>query len=227
MKLAFAIDIQTDTATSEIQFGNIKRPIHKNTSWDIARFETCAQRWLQVSEPNYGVTIANDSTYGHDVTRKQRREGGSYTQIRESILRAPIYPDPTADQGQHSVRTSITVGSSVVESIAEGLRMNLPLRSHSGLHPVEPLLVIGDSNVVVEAIKLAEDGSGDVIVRMYEGAGDRANTEILTKFDYQKVVVVDLLERTLEDQDLLTPVDAGRLQAELRPFKIVTLRFIR
>jgi len=227
MKLAFAIDIQTDSATSEIQFGNIKRPIHKNTSWDIARFETCAQRWLQVSEPNYGVTIANDSTYGHDVTRKQRREGGSYTQIRESILRAPIYPDPTADQGQHIVRTSITVGSSVVESIAEGLRMNLPLRSHSGLHPVEPLLVVGDSNVVVEAIKLAEDGSGDVIVRLYEGTGDRANTEILTKFEYQKVVVVDLLERTLDDQDLLTPVDSARLRVELRPFKIVTLRFMR
>jgi len=227
MKLAFAIDIQTDSATSEIQFGNIKRPIHKNTSWDIARFETCAQRWLHVSEPTYGVTIANDSTYGHDVTRKQRREGGSYTQIRESILRAPIYPDPTADQGQHIVRTSITVGSSIVESIAEGLRMNLPLRSHSGLHPVEPLLVVGDSNVVVEAIKLAEDGSGDVIVRMYEGTGDRANTEILAKFDYQKVVVVDLLERTLDVQDLLTPIDDCRLQVELRPFKIVTLRFIR
>jgi len=80
---------------------------------------------------------------------------------------------------------------------------------------------------VVEAIKLAEDGSGDVIVRMYEGTGGRANTEIFAKFEYQKVVVVDLLERTLEDQDLLTPLDSARLQVELRPFKIVTLRFMR
>ena len=227
MKLAFAVDVQSDSATSEIQFGNIKRPIHTNTSWDVARFETCAQRWLHVSEPTYGVTIANDSTYGHDVTRRQRQEGGSYTQIRESILRAPIYPDPTADQGHHTVRTSITVGSTVVESIAEGFRMNLPLRSHTGSQPVEPLLVIQAANVIVEAIKLAEDGSGDVIVRLYEGTGDRAITDILVNFDYTDVVVVDLLERVLENQDLLNATETGRLQVELRPFKIVTLRFAR
>jgi len=227
LKLAFAIDVQSDSATSEIQFGNIKRPIHTNTSWDVARFETCAQRWLQVSEPHYGVTISNDSTYGHDVTRKQRTDGGSYTQIRESILRAPIYPDPNTDQGHQAVRTSIKVGATVVESIAEGFRMNLPLRSHSGERSVEPLLAVADSNVVIEAIKLAEDGSGDVIVRLYEGIGDRTITNILANFDFEEVVVVDLLEHPNETQHLLKSDGSAHIQLELRPFKIVTLRFVR
>jgi alpha-mannosidase len=227
MKLAFAIDVQSDSATSEIQFGHIKRPIHTNTSWDVARFETCAQRWLEISEPNYGVTIANDSTYGHDVTRKQRVEGGSYTQVRESILRAPIYPDPTADKGKHTVRTSIKVGTNTVDSIAEGFRMNLPLRSHTGANPVAPLIEVEGPNAVVEAVKLAEDGSGDLIVRLYEGVGSRTVTRISTTFEHSQVVVTDLLERTLENQEVLGSVEDGKFQLELRPFKIATLRFVR
>ncbi|MEI7443173.1 MAG: glycoside hydrolase family 38 C-terminal domain-containing protein, partial [Actinomycetes bacterium] len=227
MKLVFALDVQSDTATSEIQFGNIKRPIHTNTSWDVARFETCAQRWLQISEPNYGVTIANDSTYGHDVTRKQRAEGGSYTQVRESILRAPIYPDPNADQGQHVVRTSIKVGTNVVESISEGFRMNLPLRNHTGQNPVKPLIVVENANVVVEAVKLAEDGSGDVIVRLYEGTGDRTLAKISVNFEYENSVVVDLLEREAENQAILMNSQEGKIHLELRPFKIATLRFTK
>ena len=227
MKLAFALDVQSDTATSEIQFGNIKRQIHTNTSWDVARFETCAQRWLQISEPDYGVTIANDSTYGHDVTRKQRVEGGSYTQVRESLLRAPIYPDPLADQGQHRVRTSITVGTNTVDSIAEGFRINLPLRSHAGTNPVEPLIAVESPNVVVEAVKLAEDESGDLIVRLYEGVGSRTVTNISANFDYSQVFITDLLERRLENQTQLRALEDEKIQLELRPFKIVTLRFGR
>ena len=227
MKLVFALDVQSDTATSEIQFGNIKRPIHTNTSWDVARFETCAQRWLQISEPNYGVTIANDSTYGHDVTRKQKAEGGSYTQVRESILRAPIYPDPNADQGHHVVRTSIKVGTNVVESISEGFRMNLPLRNHTGENPVKPLIVVANSNVVVEAVKLAEDGSGDVIVRLYEGTGDRTLAKISVNFEYENLVLVDLLERETQNQGILMNSQDGKIHLELRPFKIATLRFTK
>ena len=227
IKLAFALDVQSDTATSEIQFGNIKRPIHTNTSWDVARFETCAQRWLQISEPNYGVTIANDSTYGHDIIRKQSPEGGAYTQVRESILRAPIYPDPTTDQGQHKLRTSIKVGSTVVDSIAEGFRLNLPLRRHVGANSVEPLIVVANPNVVIEAVKLAEDDSGDLIVRLYEGTGDRTVADISANFEFDEVCLVDLLERKAENQSHISSSEAGKMRLELRPFKIATLRFSR
>jgi len=227
MKLAFALDVQSDTATSEIQFGNIKRPIHTNTSWDVARFETCAQRWMQISEPNYGVTIANDSTYGHDVTRKQSPEGGAYTQVRESILRAPIYPDPTTDQGQHKLRTSIKVGSTVVDSIAEGFRLNLPLRRHVGANSVESLIVVANPNVVIEAVKLAEDDSGDLIVRLYEGTGDRTVADISANFKFDEVCLVDLLERKAENQSHISSSETGKMRLELRPFKIATLRFSR
>lgn len=227
LKLAFAIDVQTATATSEIQFGNVQRPIHKNTSWDVARFETCAQRWLQVSEPNYGVTIANDSTYGHDITRQQRAEGGSYIQVRESILRSPVYPDPNTDQGHHTVRTSIKVGANVVDSIAEGYRLNLPLRAHKGARAVAPLLTVASSNVMVESVKLAEDASGDLIVRLYEAIGDRTVASLATNFDYKSVALINLLEGEVDSQGSLAVKGSGEIELELRPFKFATLRFRR
>jgi alpha-mannosidase len=228
MKLAFAVDVQTAKATSEIQFGHIERPIHTNTAWDVARFETCAHRWLQVAEPNFGVTVANDSTYGHDITRKQLESGRSYVQIRESILRSPVYPDPNTDQGNQTVKTSLKIGSGITDSIAEGYRLNLGLRSHRGAKPVEPLISVANSNVMVESVKLAEDGSSDLIVRLYEGTGSRVSVSISVNFDYSRVALVDLLENELESPPAdLQAHEAGALRLELRPFKIATLRFHR
>lgn len=89
LKLAFPLDIRTDRSTSEIQFGHLHRPIHRNTSWDAARFETVAHRWIHVGEPGYGVAIANDVVYGHDIRGGRTPDGRSMTTARLSLLRAP------------------------------------------------------------------------------------------------------------------------------------------
>jgi len=227
MKLAFAVDVQTSKATSEIQFGHIERPIHTNTAWDVARFETCAHRWLRVAESEFGVTIANDSTYGHDVTRKQLDNGRSFVQIRESLMRSPVYPDPNTDQGKQTVRTSVKVGSSIVDSISEGFRMNLALRSHKGASAVEPLISVEKANVIVESVKLAEDETGDLIVRLYEGLGTRTTSAITANFEYDSVALVDLLESTIADQSNLANLGSNAVELQLRPFKLATLRFAR
>jgi len=121
LKLAFPVDVHAERATSEIQFGHLHRPIHTNTSWDAARFETVAHRWVHVGEPGYGVAVANDSTYGHDVTRSTREDGGTTTVVRLSLLRAPLFPDPTADQGEHRLRVSLRAGATIADAVAEGV----------------------------------------------------------------------------------------------------------
>ena len=88
------VDVHTDHAAYETQFGHVVRPTHENTTWDAARFEVCAHRWVRVADGGYGVGLANDSTYGHDVTRHQRDGGGTYSRVRLSLLRAPLFPDP-------------------------------------------------------------------------------------------------------------------------------------
>ena len=220
LKLSFDLDVLADTAASEIQFGHVRRPVHVNTSWDAARFETVAHRWLHVDEPGFGVTVANDRVYGHDVSRRERAGGGGTTRVRESLLRAPVFPDPSADQGVHVFRHALSTGG-VLDAVAEGYRLNLPLRSRRG-GEVEPLVrVEGAPSVLVEAVKLAEDGSGDVVVRLYEGRGGRATARLVTGFPAAGASRTDLLERPLGVQ----PDDA--LALDLRPFELVTLRIGR
>jgi alpha-mannosidase len=224
LKLAFPLDVHAERATSEIQFGHLHRPIHTNTSWDAARFETVAHRWVHVGEPGYGVAVANDSTYGHDVGRSTRPDDGTTTVVRLSLLRAPLFPDPTADQGEHRMRVSLRVGATIADAVAEGYRLNLPLRTVRGGSAIAPLVSVDSPAVVVEAVKLAEDGSGDVIVRLYEAHGTRAAARITAGFEHSGVVETDLLERPLAEPVALS-ADGTRLR--LRPFRIVTLRYRR
>ncbi|WP_166879665.1 glycoside hydrolase family 38 C-terminal domain-containing protein [Salinibacterium sp. ZJ450] len=227
LKLAFPIDVQAAQAASEIQFGHILRPTHSNTSWDAARFETVAHRWVHVGEPGYGVAVANDSTYGHDI----RRTGeGRSTTVRLSLLRAPLYPDPESDQGEHRMRVAIAPGAGIPEAVEEGYRLNLPLRPVEGVgvEHIAPLVRVDGAGVVVEAVKLAEDQSGDVIVRLYEAHGGRAAATLSADFDATDAVLTDLLERpTASPETLLAPSADRSWRLELRPFQLVTIRFRR
>ena len=222
LKLAFPLDLHADRATSEIQFGHLHRPVHVNTSWDAARFETCAHRWVHVGEPGYGVAVANDATYGHDIGRGTRPGGGTTTTVRLSLLRAPLFPDPHADQGRHRFAVALRVGATIPDAVAEGYRLNVPPRRVRGGGPIEPLLSVSDPAVVVEAVKAAEDGSGDVVVRLYEAFGTRASALLRAGFAHRSVVEADLLERPLP-----APVCLRGDRLTLRPFQLVTLRFVR
>ncbi len=132
LKAAFPLDVHADRAAAEIQFGHVHRPTHTNTSWDAARFEVYAHRWVHVGEPGYGVALITDSTYGHDVGRTTRDgtrgPGGTTTTVRLSLLRAPASPDPDADQGPHRFGYALLPGASVADAVAHGYALNLPLR---------------------------------------------------------------------------------------------------
>ncbi|GAA3746895.1 alpha-mannosidase [Salinactinospora qingdaonensis] len=226
LKAAFPLDVRAGTAASETQFGHVHRPTHTNTSWDAAKFETCAHRWVRVSEPHYGHALVNAETYGHDVTRDVRDDGGTTTTVRLSLLRAPRFPDPETDQGRHAFSYSLVPGAGIADAIREGYRINLPARRVAGDTPVPPLVTVDAPGVVVESVKLADDRSGDVVVRLYEAHGDRASTEVRAGFDVSDVWTVDLLEDSLAAAAHLRR-DGAALHCDLRPFQILTLRFAR
>lgn len=232
LKLAFPLDVRAERATSEIQFGHVHRPTHVNTSWDHARFETVAHRWVHVGEPGFGVAVANDSTYGHDITRTRPAEagdaqGGTGTTVRLSLLRAPKFPDPDADQGEHELTCELVVGAGIDDAVRHGYALNLPERVVAGDHGVEPLVAVDDDAVVVEAVKLAEDGSGDVVVRLYESRGGRARARVTPGFGHAGIEVTDLLERPLDATHGTPGRDGDGVVLELTPFQVVTLRIRR
>jgi alpha-mannosidase len=226
LKLGFALDIRADRSAAETQFGHVFRPTHTNTSWEAAKFEICAHRWIHVAEPGYGVAISNASTYGHDVVRGVRADGGTTTTVRLSLLRAPKFPDPNADRGLHELNVTIRPGASIADAVEEGYRTNLVPRVVHGAHPAEPLFAVFNAALVIEAVKLAEDGSGDVIVRVYESLGERSTGLLSANFPVASVEVTDLLERTVGAP---AGVVVGRDSAQLtlRPFQLLTLRFRR
>ncbi|MFI5979462.1 alpha-mannosidase [Streptomyces sp. NPDC051555] len=228
LKAAFPLDVKAERTASETQFGHVYRATHTNTSWEAAKFEICAHRWIHAEEPGWGVAVLNDSTYGHDVTRDVRADGGQTTTVRLSLLRAPRYPDPETDQGEHTLRFSLAPGAAVGDAVREGHWLNLPERTRRGAAPVAPLVVVDDDAVVVEAVKLAEDRGGDVIVRLYESRGGRARATLTPGFAVSAAVESDLLERPLPGSAAVTgPGSDGAVTLALRPFQILTVRLRR
>ncbi|MEV6109495.1 glycoside hydrolase family 38 C-terminal domain-containing protein [Streptomyces sp. NPDC051940] len=221
LKAAFPLDIHTDRYAAETQFGHLHRPTHTNTSWDAAKFEACNHRFVHLEEPGWGASLVTASTYGHDVTRTVRAgDGGTTTTVRASLLRAPRFPDPHTDQGVHRFTHALVVGSTVGDAVREGYAVNLPERVVPGDAEVAPLVTVDDEAVVLSAVKLADDGSGDVVVRCYESRGGRARALLTPSFAFSSVVPCDLLERPTGGP----PADTA---LALRPFQLVTLRFTR
>lgn len=233
LKLAFPLDLITDSSESEMQFGFVERPTHDNTSWDAAKFETVAHRWVRAAEADYGVVLANDCTYGHDIARSWNKRGPG-TMMRVSLLRAPLFPDPVADQGAHVFHHTLTLGADVKKAYELGYRLNVPVRTirdPKGLDAgYTPLLAI-DGEIEVSAVKLADDKSGDVIVRVFEPRGARVSAKVHLNFPHRGIGVVGLLEEEglhpeICDTQALN-VSGNEVRVSLKPFQILTLRISR
>lgn len=218
LKLAFDVDVHADRARFETQFGHLTRSTHENTSWDAARFEVAAHRWVHVGEP-VGVALANDASYAHEVRRVARAGGGMATSLRATLLRGPSFPDPETDRGRHEFRFRLVPGAAVADAVAAGYAINLPPVSRTGGHGVDPLVRLeGAANVLIEAVKLADDRSGDVVVRLYEAHGIPGTVTLRTSFPAAAFQLTDLLEEPTAD---------GGEELSLRPFQIVTVRIKR
>ncbi|MDR1825732.1 MAG: glycosyl hydrolase-related protein [Bifidobacteriaceae bacterium] len=223
LKLAFPVALQADRAAYEIQFGHVWRSTLANTPWEAAQFEVFGHRWVRVEDPAGGLTVANDRVYGHDVKLQApdpKAGPGGVTLLRETLLRAATFPDPNADQGRFVFHHRLVAGGRL-DGIAAGYAVNLPLRRRSGA-PVAPLVTLtGDDGVLVETVKLAHDGSGDVVVRLYEALGRPAAARLEPGFAVAGAQRTDLLERALPEQP------PRPLELDLGPFQIATLRLQR
>jgi alpha-mannosidase len=211
LKVAFPVKIRATEATYDIQFGNVKRPTHWNTSWDIARFETVGHQWADLSERDYGVSLLNDCKYGYDI--KENR-------MRLSLIKSALVPDETADQGEHIFTYSLYPHLGDWYSggtVREAWSLNQPLTLCAGnpLHNIMSLFEFSLANVMVDSVKPAESGEG-IILRIHEYAGARGELAIKCGFPFKDWAETNLLEVPLGEPN------NGDMKTVIAPYEIKT-----
>lgn len=219
LKVAFPCNVNAQRATYEIQFGNVERPTHYNTTWDMARFEVCAQKWADLSEGDHGVALLNDSKYGHDINGNV---------MRLSLLRSPKAPDPECDMGQHQFTYALMPHFgpyNYAGVVGAAYAHNAPLR-HAFLEPgkgtdaeMPPFVNCEDRNVVIESVKKAEDGNG-LIIRLYECHNSRGAAELICARTPSVAWLCNLEEQPEKELE----IHEGMVLFDYKPFEIITIR---
>lgn len=219
LKAAFEVNVLNTMASFEIAHGAIKRPTHRNNSYDAAKFEQCAHKWADISEGDYGVSILNDCKYGYDIKDST---------MRITLMRAPTCPDRLGDLGVNSFVYSFYphAGSwQCAGTVEEAAALNVPpqafeVAKNEGALPQTMSFISCDrDDIVIDAVKQAQDGRG-IILRLYEAKQRRGKATITSKLQFSNVTECNLME----EDERAVPSERGSFSFEIKPFEVKTFR---
>jgi alpha-mannosidase len=214
LKVRFPVAVQASEAINEIQYGYIRRPTHRSRLYDSDRFEVCQQRYTALADQGHGAAVLNDCKYGVSQL-------GNAVEL--TLLRASASPEMRADRGIHTFTYSFLgwegpfAHSPVVR---EAYALNVPLRVAEGGGAPASAFSLDAANVFIDAVKPAEDGSGDIVLRLYEAMQSDTRCTLFIGLPVAAVWVCDMLENSAE----ALPLDGGHVALHLRAFEVKTLR---
>ena len=217
LKVEFPAAVEATEGINEIQFGYMKRPTHRSRLYDSDRFEVCAQRYSALCDENHGAAVLNDCKYGISMN-------GNALQL--TLLRAASCPEMRADNGEHDFTYAVTAWEgSFLDSpvVKEAYELNVPLQLASGSCPSIQAFTVDAPNVFIDTVKLAEDGSGDVIVRLYEAKKADTFCRFTSGIGAKKIWSCDMLENKEEELELKD----GTAALHFHTFEVKTLRISR
>lgn len=219
LKVEFPIDVNANEATYEIQFGNLTRPTHSNTSWDMAKFEVCGHKWADLSDGGYGVSLLNDCKYGYSIQNQI---------MSLSLIKSGIDPNPTADQEKHYFTYAILPHGGDwkdANTVQHAYMLNVPVLSNCPKNKLEYLIDDGSlfsinaRNVVLETVKKAENSRGTVI-RLYEFENRRTKVTVTVFKKFSSIVECDLLENNIR----IAAMGENKFSFTINPYEIKTFR---
>ncbi len=217
LKAHFPVAVHTDEATFDIQFGNLTRKVHTNTSWDMARFESCGQKWIDLSEGHYGVSLLNDCKYGHSVKDSN---------MAVTLIKSGIEPNPVTDQEEHFFTYALyphAEGWRAAGTVKEAYKLNQPLLAQTKASNLAEKSAsfagVNMPNVVLETVKASEDGKG-IVLRMYESENSYTKAKVTVNTAFARAYVCNLLEEVQEE----ATVCGNEISVVLKPYEIVTLK---
>lgn len=219
LKTAFEVDIHADEAVYDIQFGNVRRPTHYNTSWDRAKFEVCAHKWAEISEEGYGVTLFNNCKYGHDI-----HDGV----MRLTLLKSASDPYKDVDAGIHHFRYAFYPheGSFRQSNVIPYAYAYNQKPATLTLYPQKASESIScgmastkNENIVIETVKKSKDGRG-IVLRLYEAFGKRGQIKIESDFLIESGRECNLMEEILD----VLPHEQHSIEVMVKPYEIKTIQ---
>ena len=217
LKVSFPVDVYAENGINEMQFGYVERPAHRSRLYDKDRFEVCNHRYSALCDGSHGAAVLNDCKYGISMN-------GNALEL--TLLRAAACPEMRADNGQHSFTYAFTawegpfVDSGVVR---QGYELNVKPVVSKGAVDRFSAVTVDKANVILDTMKPAEDGSGDIVLRLYEAKKAAAKAEVSLQFGAAKAYLCDMLENVIEE----VPVTDGKIVLPFRAFEIKTVRVKR
>ena len=217
LKVTFPTGVHAGEAINEIQYGYVRRPTHRSRPYDADRYEVCNHHYTALCDENRGAAVLNESKYGVSMLGDA---------INLTLLRAATSPDLHADQGEHHFTYSYYIWDGPFmhsDVVRQGYELNVPVIEAEGRADAASLMQVDAPNIIIDAVKAAEDGSGDVIIRMYECKHAATDAVLTLNLPAARVCRCNLLEN--EEEPL--PVTDGRVPLSFRGFEVKTLRVSR
>ena len=214
LKVFFDTNINTSKIVSEMQYGYIDRPAHRSDNYSKERFEVCQHKWSALCENKRIFALLNDCKYG---------VGALDGSIGLTLLKSAADPDFTADKGVQSFTYSIMLAGDIVETVRAAWELNVPTVSVNGKGKDISALWVSADNVIIDTVKSAEDGSGDMIVRLYECSNSMTKCTLGTGFPIKAAYAVNMLEANEHE----LPICDGVVELSLHGFEVVTIKLVR
>lgn len=214
LKVSFPVEVYTENGINEMQFGYIERPTHRSRNYDKDRFEVCNHRYSALCDGAHGAGILNDCKYGISMN-------GNALEL--TLLRGASSPEMRADNREHTFTYAFTAWEgSFAESdvVRQGYELNVPPYVQKGAAESFSFAQIDKSNIILDTVKPAEDGSGDIILRFYESKKAAVTAGITLNMGDYKAHLCDMLENPQEE----IQVDSQQMKVSFRAFEIKTIR---
>ena len=214
MKVEFPVTVRASEGINEIQFGYMKRPTHRSRLYDSDRFEVCNQRYSALCDETHGAAVLNDCKYGISMN-------GNALQL--TLLRAAASPEMRADNGRHTFTYAFTAWEgSFMDSpvVRQAYDLNVPMVVANGTCAPFCAFEVDVANVFIDTVKPAEDGSGDVILRLYEAKRADTHCRLGVHLPFTRIWACDMLENPVEALD----IHDGTVSLEFHTFEVKTVR---
>ena len=217
LKAEFVAPVYSSYATYDIPYGNMKLSTKDSTAWDIAKYEMCAHKWVDLSEPNFGVSVLSDCKYGYVIKNNK---------LTVTLLKSPRYPDDTCDIGLHKFTYSFMAhegGFNSGGTDKEGYKLNIKPVVISGGREDEGYASFAKTdadNVYIECIKFSEDSDNDIIIRAFENHGSKTKCKMTLMNSFSQCYECDMSENELSNMKS----EGNDIYFEINPYEIKTVK---